>query len=86
MPVPNNTVFKIQPAPITLDLDFLFQTMNSKPIDASVDEKTSLLSSNPSDSSANVYSEPNEDSNQGGLLTAPLLRSGGTHCICCVID
>ena len=81
MPVPNNPVFKIQPAPITLDLDFLFQTMNSKPIDASVDEKTSLLSSNPSDSSANVYSEPNEDSNQGGLLTAPLLRSGGTHSI-----
>ena len=86
MPAPNNTVFKIQPAPITLDLDFLFQTMNSNPIDTSVDEKTSLLSSNPSDSSANVYSEPNEDSNQGGLLTAPLLRSGGTHCICCVID
>ena len=86
MPVPNKPVSTIQPSPTTLDLDFLFQTMNSKPIDASVDEKTSLLSSNPSDSSANVYSEPNEDSNQGGLLTAPLLRSGGTHCICCVID
>ena len=44
MPVPNNTVFKIQPAPITLDLDFLFQTMNSKPIDASVDEKMDIVS------------------------------------------
>ena len=86
MPVPNNPVFKIQPAPITLDLDFLFQTMNSKPIDASVDEKTSLLSSNPSDSSANVYSAPSEDSNPGALLTAPLLRSGGTHSIFDVID
>ena len=86
MPVPNNPVFKIQPAPITLDLDFLFQTMNSKPIDASVDEKTSLLSSNPSDSAANVYSAPSEDSNPGALLTAPLLRSGGTHSIFDMID
>ena len=86
MPVPNNPVFKIQPAPITLDLDFLFQTMNSNPIDTSIDEKTSLLSSNLSDASANVYSAPSEDSNPGALLSAPLLRSGGTHCICCVID
>ena len=86
MPVPNKPASLIQPSPTALDLDFLFQTMNSKPIDASVDEKTSLLSSNPSDSSANVYSAPSEDSNPGALLTAPLLRSGGTHSIFDVID